>query len=135
MDSQRSAELLRSWHLAVLRFAVTRENADKLGVLAAANEIDGLSRQKEDTTGFEFFRKTSLDLCDAVLARREAAEEILRQYVAQIDDVRLARTLAAALEINLTLSAPDKKRSKPARSLWRGLTSQGRNLSRPTRPR
>jgi hypothetical protein len=45
MDSQRSSlwhgRMVRGWHLAVLRFAVTRDNADRLGLYAVANEIDG----------------------------------------------------------------------------------------------
>ena len=36
--------MLRTWHLAMLRFAVTRDHADRLGVLAAANEIDRQGR-------------------------------------------------------------------------------------------
>lgn len=128
MDSRHSAEpytrMLRNWHLALLRFAVTQENADRLGVLAVANEIDGLGRRQEDKASFSFFRKTSLEVCAAILQRDEAADTFLRQYLAQIDDVRLKRALATALEIELPQSAAEKSRSKPAPSLWRGLPSR-----------
>jgi hypothetical protein len=47
--------MLRSWQLAILRFAVTLDNADRLGVLAIASQIDGLGRQREDKPEFRFF--------------------------------------------------------------------------------
>lgn len=117
--------MLRSWHLAVLRFAVTRENADKLGMLAAANEIDGLGRRYDDGSEFGFFRKTSSELCAAILKRDEASDKILRRYLAQIDDVRLNRALAAALEIENAERAAERRRSKLGPSLWHGLPSRG----------
>ena len=127
MDSQRSAEwcgrMVRSWHLAVLRFAVTRDNADRLGVLAIANEIDGLGRQHEESNHFEFFRKTSLKLCAAILQQDETAEVVLREYLTQIDDVRLKRALAAAL--GLGREAREKGRSNTSAALWRGLPTRG----------
>ncbi len=127
MDLQCSAEwqgrMVRSWHLAILRFAVTRENADRLGAFAIANEIDGLGRQHKDRPHFGFFRKTSSKLCSAILQQNGAAEAILRQYLMQIDDVRLKRALAAALEIKR--GAREKARSNPGASLWRGLATRG----------
>jgi len=127
MDSQRSAKwhakLLRSWHLAILRFAVTRDNADRLGVFAIANEIDGIDRQHEENPHFEFFRKTSLKLCAAILEPDDAAKVILRLYVMQIDDVRLKRALAAALEIGH--EARKAERSNRNAALWRGLPTRG----------
>jgi hypothetical protein len=34
--------MLRTWHLAILRFVVTLDNADRQNVLTIANDIDGL---------------------------------------------------------------------------------------------
>jgi hypothetical protein len=34
------AKTLRAWQLAILRFAVTLDNADRLAVLMIASEID-----------------------------------------------------------------------------------------------
>ncbi|MGC2779968.1 MAG: hypothetical protein WA418_30450, partial [Bradyrhizobium sp.] len=65
--AEQHARLLRAWHLAILRFALTRDNADRLGVLAAANEIDRLGRQHWAGEGFSFFRMTSAELCAAIL--------------------------------------------------------------------
>jgi hypothetical protein len=122
---EQHSKMLRSWQLAILRFAVTQDNADRLGVLAVANQIDRLGRLHEDETDFGFFRKTSSELCAAILQRDETADVILRQYLARIDDLRLKRAFAAALEIEHGDPASDKRRFKPAADLWRGLTSPG----------
>jgi hypothetical protein len=55
-DAETHAALLRAWHLAILRLALTRDNADRLGVLAIANEIDRLGQQHQAGIGFSFFR-------------------------------------------------------------------------------
>jgi hypothetical protein len=39
---ERHAKTLRAWQLAILRFAVTLDNADRLTVMAIASEIDKL---------------------------------------------------------------------------------------------
>src|SRR5262249_16622901 len=109
-----------AWHLAILRFAMTRENAERLAVFAVANEIDGLGRQHANRT-FEFFRKTSAKLSAAILSRDEAAEVLLRQYLAQVGDVQSRRTLGAALKIELPNQITEKRRSKATSSLWQGL--------------
>jgi len=128
MDSQRlvdwQARMLRSWHLAILRLAVTRDNADRLGVLATAGEIDGLGGS-HDKPGFGFFRKTSSELCAAILKRDEAADAILRQHLTRVEDIRLRRSLAAALDIELPTQTAERRRSRIASSLWQGLPSRG----------
>jgi hypothetical protein len=124
-SGEQHSRMLRSWQLAVLRFAVTQDNADRLGVLAVANQIDRLGRQHEDEADFGFFRKMSSEVCAAILQRNETADVVLRQYLARIDDLRLKCAFAAALEIEHGEPASDKKRSKPATDLWRGLSSRG----------
>ena len=113
---------LRSWHLAILRFALTRDNADRLSVLAAANEIDRHGRPWDDRGQFDFFRRTSTELCEAILYPNEAATEtMLRNYLARIDDSKLKRVLAAVMDIEQPQQASTKRRSKPYGALWRGL--------------
>ena len=109
--------MLGSWQFAILRFAATLDNADRLGVLAIANQIDRLGRQHEDRPEFGFFRKTSLELCAAILQRDETADVLLRQHLARIDDLRLKRALAAAREIERGEPASVNRRSKPAGDL------------------
>jgi hypothetical protein len=126
MDSQgsvdRHARTLRAWHLAILRFVVTMDNGDRLNVLVIASEIDRLGRQHGNGADFGFFRKSSSELCAAVLHPSEISRVVLRQYLARIDDVQLKRALAAALDIELLASI--KKRSKPDTDLWKGLASR-----------
>src|ERR1700759_1277790 len=128
MASQGSAELhvrmLRAWHLAILRFAVTRDNADRLAVLAVAREIDGLGRSQQSPS-FGFFRNTSSELSAAILDRDEAADKTLRRYLGQIDEAPLGRAIGAALEIELSTRATEKRRSRITSSLWQGLPSRG----------
>ena len=117
------AGLLRAWHLAILRFALTRENADRLGVLAIANEIDRLGRG-DVGSAFSFFRRTSAELCGAMLRQREGDDIVLSRYLAQIDDARLHQALAAALD-RPRQPALVISRSGPNQGLWRGLPSRG----------
>jgi hypothetical protein len=122
------AKILRAWQLAILRFAVTLDNADRLAVLAIANEIDRLGPQHDGKPDFNFFRRTSAELCAAILRPNELTSTLLRQYLARIDDDRLKRTFAAAMEADQpTVSSADKpiKRDK---GLWRGLSSRGNHL-------
>ncbi|MBR1123114.1 hypothetical protein JQ628_16425 [Bradyrhizobium lablabi] len=129
LGSERHAGLLRAWHLAVLRFALTRDNADRLGVLAIANEIDRLGHQHQVEPPFSFFRRTSAELCAAMMRQQTANDDILSRYLAQIEDVRLHRALSAALGIPQQEPDSTKKRIKPKHDLWKGLPSRS-NLSR-----
>ena len=125
---ERHAALLRAWHLAILRCSLTRDNADRLGVLAIANEIDRLSQRHQTEPSFSFFRRTSAELCAAMQRQQKGAEDILNRYFAQVEDVRLHRALAAAFEIPQRRRGPTK-RIKPSYDLWRGLPSRN-NLNR-----
>ena len=105
------ASLLRSWHLAVLRFAVTRDNADRLGLLAVANEIDRLGRSREDGMDFDFFRRTSTELWEAIRQpNMTGAETLLRRHLARIEDARLKRALAAVIEVSQPEQASRSRR-------------------------
>ena len=119
------AWMLRAWHLAILRLAVTLDNADKLGVFAIAVEIDRLGESCGEERQFGFFRKKSADLCAAIPRLNQTAEATLRQYLADIDDVRLKRVLAAAIAIEPPDTIAVKRHPKPENKLWRGLPSRG----------
>ncbi|MCP4616721.1 MAG: hypothetical protein GY844_09800 [Bradyrhizobium sp.] len=122
---ERHAALLRAWHLAILRFALTRNNADRLGVLAIANEIDRLGRPHEVAAGFSFFRRESKELCAATLRQRKQSDVILNRYLAQIGDARLKRALAVALEVPPQAPGQARSRRRPNDELWRGLPARG----------
>ena len=89
-----NARTLRAWQLAILRFAVTFDNADRLAVMAIANEIDRLGVQHDGKPDFSFFRRSSAELCAAILRPNELTPTVLRQYLARIDDDRLKRVFA-----------------------------------------
>ena len=116
--------LLRAWHLAILRFALTRDNADRLGVLAVANSIDRLGWQPQTREGFSFFRKTSADLCAAIVGRQSNDDIILNRYLTQVADASFRRSLAAALGLSQPSSKPERNRAGRNQDLWRGLPSR-----------
>src|SRR6267378_7667667 len=92
------AKTLRAWQLAILRFAVTLDNADRLAVIAIAGEIDRLGPQHESKPDFSFFRRTSAELCAAILTPNELTPTVLPHYLARIDDKRLKHVFAATIE-------------------------------------
>src|SRR5882757_9937722 len=118
------AKTLRAWHLAILRFAVTLDNADRLAVLAIANEIDRLCPQHDGKPAFNFFRRTSAELCAAILRPNELSSTLLRQYLARIDDDRLKRVFAATIETDQPKVSSISKPFKHDSGLWRGLSSR-----------
>jgi hypothetical protein len=92
------ARTLRAWQLAMLRFAVTLDNADRLAVMAIASEIDRLGPQHGGKADFGFFRRNSAELCAAILQPGESTPVVMRQYLARIDNDRLRHAFAAAME-------------------------------------
>jgi hypothetical protein len=89
---------IRNWLLALLRFAVTRESADRLAVLTAANELD-VSAAKGPAAP-RFFHRTSKEVCEAILAAGdEHSHAVLRRHVGRIDDPRLRRAFQAAVDL------------------------------------
>jgi hypothetical protein len=119
-----NARTLRFWQLAILRFAVTLDNADRMAVMAIANEIDGLGSQHDGEPDFRFFRRTSTELCAALLRPNEHTPTVLRQYLARIDDDRLKRVFAATIETDEPKVPSISKPFKHDSGLWRGLSSR-----------
>jgi hypothetical protein len=113
--------MLRAWQLALLRFAVTLDNADRSNVMAIASEIDHGSRPRDGQESFSFFRKTSTDLCSSILGQTETADANLRRYISLIEDARLKRAFASAVQID---TAPTVRKPKQP-DLWRGLAPRG----------
>ena len=121
-DMDKHARTLRAWQLAILRFAVTLDNADRLAVLMIAAELDGAGPKRDNAPEFSFFRKTSAELCAAILRPNELTSQVLRQYLARIDDDRLRRIFAAAMETHQP--KPFSKPAKRDNGLWKGLSSR-----------
>jgi hypothetical protein len=119
------AKTLRAWQLAILRFAVTLDNADRLAVIAIAGEIDRLGPQHDGKPDFSFFRRTSAELCAAILTPNELTPAVLRQYLARIDDDRLKHVFAATIEADQPKLSSIRKPFKRDNGLWKGLSSRG----------
>lgn len=123
--AETHARMLRAWQLAILRFAVTLDNADRLAVLAIAGEIDRLGQEDKEDLAFGFFRRTSAELCTAIRQPNEVADDILKQYLGRIDDARMKRAFAAVAGIEQPQSTSVRRRAKPEIDLWKGLRPRG----------
>lgn len=120
-DHQR---LLCTWQLAVLRFAVTLSDPDRLNVAALAAELDRLGGRRSGEDSLHFFRRTSSHLCAAIDGRQQDAEEILDCFCKQIEEPRLRLAFAAA--VGLVRSKPARSKPQPKRdpNLFRGLLAR-----------
>jgi hypothetical protein len=123
--SEWHTRTLRAWQLALLRFAVTLDNADRLAVMAIAAEIDGLAPGGKPAFGF--FRRTSSELCAAILQPNDLTPAVLRQYLARMEDDRLKRAFAAAIESNQLQAASVVRPIKRDNGLWRGIASRSKH--------
>jgi hypothetical protein len=103
--------------------SLTLDNADRLAVLAIAREIDRLGPRHDGKPDFSFFRRTSAELCAAILRPNDLTPTLLRQYLARIDDNRLKRVFAATIDADQPQVCSVSKPLKRDRDLWRGLSS------------
>lgn len=107
---------VEEWLLAVLRFAITLNEVDRASLMAMAADMDRYR------SGFTFFQRTSVKVCDAIIARdRAQATAALHIFARRIDRLALRRAFEAALEITPTGA---HRRTNPARNrenLWKGL--------------
>jgi hypothetical protein len=118
--TEPESKLLRAWQLAVLRFAVTLDDDDRMHALGVAGEVDRLGGAADDA--FHFFRRTTADLCAAISGRGADQDAVIGRFLAQIDNVRLKSAVEAAIA-----RMPPKlvaSRTKPGNDLWRGLPSR-----------
>ena len=127
-DSSAQAECrtkkVRDWLLAILRYAVTLHDADRSAVLMIAEEIDELGSSAENRSAFKFFRRTSTELCNAILdAQNSKKSAVLHLHLKRIDDCRLRRAFEAAIDEDTSpaTSDADKIRKRGVQDLWKGL--------------
>lgn len=123
-STEEPRRLLRAWQLAVLRFAVTLDEPDRLNVVALATELDRLGGRRELDETLHFFRRSSSKLCAAIHGQQQNADAILDGFFSQIEEPRLRLAFAAA--IGMTHSAPVTPgvRSKLRADLFKGLTAR-----------
>lgn len=121
-----SDRLFHAWKLALLRFAVTRDEADRLNVAALAAELDRLGGRRTADETFHFFRRTSSQLCAAISGQPQNAADILDRFCRQIEEPRLRLAFAAAVGITHSDPAPSQApRPKRNPDLFRGLPARG----------
>jgi len=123
-QAECSTKKIMDWLLALLRYAVTLHDADKFAVLLIAEETDKLGSRAEEPPAFKFFRRTSIELCSAILdAQNSKTSVVLHLHLKRIDDCRLRRAFEAAIDEDTSpaTSDADKMRKRGAQDLWKGL--------------
>jgi hypothetical protein len=116
---------LRRWLFAVLRFAITLNQADRAAVLAVAAEMDRTG-SPAGRGGFAFFVRTSVQLCDAMIATNCPKNiATFRVFLRRIDHLPLRRAFAAVLDIKP--SRPDRRDllRRNRENLWKNLPIRG----------
>jgi len=119
--SEWPGKKVRDWLLAILRFAVTRDDSDRTSVMAAAGELDRLGSSSDDVS-FSFFIRTSSDLCDAIVEVQNSHRcRVLTAFLKRVEDRRLRLALEAAFECPSRSPALPRIKRHSREDLWRGL--------------
>ncbi len=128
---ERHDRTVRAWLLSLLRFAVTRDNDDRLAVLAAASEIDKLSAPQGRPGDFRFFHRTSIELCAAITDPRPGQRSRIAPPSGANGDERMRRAFAAALELDQASVPVQRTAGTHSRNkLWKGLAAVRPNAER-----
>jgi len=111
---RRHDKSLRAWQLALLRFAITMDNADRLALLAIAAELDAPGARPFARPAFKFFHKASAELCQAIVnPQLPGSEAVLQRHLKRCDDDRLKRAFAAVLAIDTLREKPPARPPAP----------------------
>jgi hypothetical protein len=108
-------------------------------VWSAAGEIGGTfgvlvqlimltGRRRGEIAGYQVWQSRSAKLCEAILQPQEPIYATLRQHLVRIDDDRLRRAFAAAINFDQLKEASASKLVKPTDDLWKGLSSRGNHV-------
>jgi hypothetical protein len=122
----RHDKLLLAWQLALLRFAITTDDADRLALLAIARELDAPGAHSSARPAFKFFREASAVLCHAIInPQNPGSAAALQRHLAWSEGERLKRALAAVFAVDTPGARLPMASPKPKHDLWRGLQPQG----------
>jgi hypothetical protein len=122
---QQHVYAIREWLIGILRFAITLELSDRATILNLAAELDRLASLTKNN-GFTFFARTSVQLCNALIARNcPESVETLRGFLGRIDHLPLRRAFEAVLDVKP--SRPDRRDllRRSRENLWKGLPIAG----------
>jgi hypothetical protein len=126
-DSVRCQDLyaMRQWLFAILRFAITLEQFDRADVLNLATQLDQLASLTKNN-GFTFFVRTSVKLCDAIVAG-SCSQSIatLRVFLDRIDHPPLRRAFEVVLDIKSSRANRRDLLRRNRENLWKGLPIKG----------
>ncbi len=118
---ERLTRAIREWLLAILRFAITLDAADRAKVLVIARELDRLG-QDSAAKAFAFFTRTSFEFCNAIADKDNLSRGvILRRQLLRIGDTRLRSALEAAIDLGAAAPRAPKPTQYGHGDLWRGL--------------
>jgi hypothetical protein len=121
-----SERMVREWLLLLLRFAVTRQPADRSAAFSMAEQLDSLGTRRPPDAAPRFFRRASDEVCQAIVAAGdESSNVVLRRHIARIDHPRLRRAFQAVVGIAPMSRTPKNREDKrrKTRDLFKGISS------------
>lgn len=115
---------VREWLLAILRFAITLQAADRTAALTMAESMDRLGANVA-LASFDFFVRTSIAFRDGIAAGGDPEKTAaLRRQLKRIEDEWLRRAFEAVLGEGLAKPRSGRPRTPERNYLFRGLPSR-----------
>jgi hypothetical protein len=112
---------LLACQLALLRFAITTDDADRLALLAIAHQLDAPGSHPSARPAFAFFHRASAVLCHAILnPQHPGSGAVLQRHLSRCDDGRMRGALAAAFAADIPNARLPITLPKPNQDLWWG---------------
>ncbi len=118
--------MVQDWLFLVLRYAVSRESADRQAILELAGTMDALGKSREQDA-FRFFRSQSERLCGAIAAPdTPGRRQMLMAHARRIGQPRLQQMFMLACHLDAReKSVPGFGRTDSRADLWKGLQRRG----------
>ena len=118
------ARTLRAWQLAILRFAVTLDNADRLAVLRIAREIDGPDPSWTAALISNFFAAPVQSFAPRFCSRTNLPPRSCDNIWPGSTMTVSSATFAAAIDAGQPAVSPISRPTRPRNNLWKGLSSR-----------
>lgn len=118
---------VRGWLLALLRFAITQDERDRIAAHQIADEMDA-NDSPTWSSGPTFFARTTRQVCEALQSPDEPQHAAaLNQHIGRINDARLRAAFEAVVGHGKSSTAtPLARRRRPLAiaDLWKGLPAR-----------
>jgi len=116
---EQNRQKIDDWLLALLRFAITRDTADRTAAVEFARLLDaGETGAMRSAT---FFARTTVEVCQAIGANDRSQISILRRHLARIENPRLRNAFRAAVGLEASDAPPSQALSRAY--FWEGLST------------